>query len=408
MPWDNDNQGGNGKGPWGQAPKGDNSNDKKQPSGPENPIDEIIRKIQDQLKEILSKGMGGKKGPGFKSGGGNNSFIIAIVAGIIATLWLSSGVYTVNTKEEAVILRFGKYVRTAGAGMNYHLPAPIENIVKLRVKDRYRTEIGSSSEAGDPSIKVARRGVINPATAEHKEILMLTGDENIIDVNFEVQWQIADARKFLFNVDDAQKTVRYAAESAMREIIGTTALNEILSDGRTAVQLQTKELLQKILDSYDIGIKIEEVNMRGVPPRNSIKVNSITTDENGNMKNELITTTVDEAFKDVQAALINKEESINTAIARSNELIPQARGNAQEVLQEAQGYKEKVVAKAQGEAQRFVSVYNEYRKAKDVTKNRIYLETMEEILSGMDKIILDQKGSGTVPYLPLSELGKKK
>jgi membrane protease subunit HflK len=405
MPWDNNNQGGNGKGPWGQAPKGDNSGDKKPSSQAENPVDEFIRKLQEQMKELFNKRKGGGgKGPIFKGDDNGTKVLIAAAIGILLVLWLFTGIYTVNTKEEAVVLRFGKYVRTASAGMNYHLPTPFENVIKLRVKDRYRTEIGSGTD-NDVSLKPSKRG--SAPADDHREILMLTGDENILDVNFEVQWQIADAKKFLFNVDDAQKTVRFAAESAMREIIGTTALNEILSDGRTAVQLQTKELLQKILDSYDIGIKIEEVNMRGVPPRNSIKVNSITTDENGNMKNELITTTVDEAFKDVQAALINKEESINTAIARSNELIPQARGNAQEILQEAQGYKEKVIAKAQGDAQRFVSVYNEYKKAKDVTKIRIYLETMEDILSGMDKIIVDPKG-GTVPYLPLNELVKKK
>ncbi|MCE3232833.1 MAG: putative integral rane proteinase [Rickettsiaceae bacterium] len=401
MPWDNNN-GGNDNGPWGQAPKNEPSGG-KQPSRQKDPIEELVRKLQENLKATMgrSKKHGNNTN---KSGGSDNKTIFGIVAGLIIAVWLSSGVYTVNTKEEAIVLRFGKYVRTTGAGLSYHLPAPIESVIKLRVKDRYRTEIGSVDSEPAASSRQSRRGA-PPSSNENRDIFMLTGDENIIDVNFEVQWQIVDAHKFQFNVDDQQKTVRDAAESAMREIIGTTPLNDILSEGRTVVQLQTKELLQKILDYYDIGIKIEEVNMRATPPTGSIRVNSITTDDEGNTKNELITTTVDDSFKDVQAALINKEESINSAIARSNELIPQARGNAERIMQEAQGYKENVIARAEGDAQRFIAVYNEYKKAKDVTKSRIYFETMEDILSGMDKIVLDSKGA--VPYLPLNEIGKK-
>jgi membrane protease subunit HflK len=403
MPWDNDNKGGNDKGPWGQASKGANSGDKKPPFSKDEPLDEIIRKAQERLKNIFGNNKNGGKPP-FNKYSLNNKAVAMVAVMVIGGLWLASGIYTVNTKEQGVVLRFGEYVRTSGAGLKYHLPAPIEQVIKLRVTDRYRTEIGSNSDS-EPPVRSSRRNA--PVASSPKEILMLTGDENIIDVTFEVQWQIVDAHKFLFNVEDQQKTVRDAAESAMREVIGTTPLNSILSDGRTVVQLQTKELLQKILDFYDIGVKIEEVNMRGVPPQSSIMVNSITTDEQGNMKNEVITTTVDQAFKDVQAALINKEESINSAIARSNELIPQARGNAQKLLQDAQGYKEKVIAKAEGEAQRFTSVYNEYKKAKDVTKSRMYFEAMEEVLDGMDKVLVDAKGSGAVPYLPLSEVGKK-
>ena len=237
---------------------------------------------------------------------------------------------------------------------------------------------------------------------------MLTGDENIVSVEFvEVQWQIDDPEKFLFKVYDPERTVKDATESAAREVVGTTPLYDILSENRKKLQLDTKLLLQEILDSYNIGIKVEEVNMSAVPPRTSIRVDDITTDENGEMQTQSITITVDEAFKDVAAAIINKEEVINSATARSNELIPQARGKAERLLQEAEGYKQQVIAKAEGEAKRFVSVYDEYRKAKNVTKKRIYLETMEEVLSGMDKIVLDSDG-GVLPYLPLNELNKRR
>lgn len=395
MPWDDDNQ--NNKGPWGQNPNGGKPrNNKPIPEGKDE-LDELFKKGQEQMRKMFSGGGGGVGGPK-----GSNPAVIGLIVAIVFVFWLASGVYTVNTKEEGVVLRFGEYIRTTQPGLRYHLPTPIEKVIKLRVTDRYRTEIGYRVSEVSNRRSSRRGGDVN------REILMLTGDENIVDVNFEVQWQISNAEKFLFNVYDPQTTVRDAAESAMREIIGTTPLKNILSEGRTVVQLETKELLQSVLDSYDIGIQIEEINMRGVPPKSSIRVDSITTDEEGNIVNQMITTTVDEAFKDVQAAIINKEETINSAIARSNEIIPQARGHAQKILQEAKGYKEKTIARAVGEASRFTAVYNEYRKAKNVTRKRIYLETMEEILSGMDKIVLDSKGSnGVVPYLPLNELNKK-
>jgi membrane protease subunit HflK len=411
MPWDGDNQ--NDKGPWGQPPKGKSpQNNRPTPNQPDD-IDEIIRKSQEKIKEIFSgvkKGGGGSGGDGKGNGGDFSPVapfkVFAIVGVLLAGLWLASGFYTVNPKEVGVVLRFGKYVRTTKPGVNYHLPTPIEYVIKLQFTDRYRTQIGNNSNESNGSAPRRRRGDVE--TTSRKEILMLTGDENIVSVEFvEIQWQIDDPEKFLFQVYDPEKTVRDTAESAMREVVGTTPLREILSDGRGKVQLDTKALLQSVLDSYGSGIKIEEINMSAVPPKTSIVVDNITTDDSGEMKAEKITTTVDEAFKDVQAAIINKEESINSAKARSNELIPQARGGAEQLLQQAEGYKQQVIAKAEGEAKRFISVYDEYKNAKDVTKRRIYLETMEEILKGMDKIVLDSKG-GVVPYLPLNELNSKR
>ena len=399
MPWGDNGQGENNKGPWGGTPNGE----REGASIPEKDnIEELIEKMRQNAREAI---FGGRKGKSSGSGGANNKKIFAFIAAILCFLWIASGIYTVNTKEEGVVLRFGEYVRTTAPGLNYHLPSPIERVIKIKVKDRYHTEVGYASSSPINSMRRFRR---SKASSGGREILMLTGDENIVDVNFEVQWEIENARKFLFNVNNPQATVRDAAESAMREIIGTTPLNDILSEGRSDVQSLTKDLLQNIMDSYDIGISIEEINMKAVPPKNSIRVENISTDDEGKVITTTINTTVDEAFKDVQAAIINKEEAINSATARSNEIIPRSRGIAQRLLQEAKGYKEQVVAKSEGEASRFLAVYNEYKKAKTVTKQRIYLETMEEILDGMDKIVLDSKGSGgVVPYLPLNELKKK-
>jgi membrane protease subunit HflK len=359
MPWGDDKNGLNG-GPWGNKPQ---KNNKPQPPS-QDELDELLKKGQERIKSLFSGG--GKKTPGGGSKGGY--IVLAIIALLV---WLASGVYTVNTKEEGVVLRFGKYIKTAGPGLNYHLPSPIEKVFKIPVTERYKEEVGYRSS------NYSRRG-------GDREILMLTGDENIIDINFEVQWQISDARKFLFNINDPQKTIRDAAESAMREVIGTTPISAVLSEGRSVAQLQTKQLLQETLDSYDAGVEIKEINMKGVPP-----------------------STVVEAFKDVQAAKINKQETINKAKAYYNEVIPIARGDAEAMLQEAEGYKQQVIADAEGQAERFLQVYNKYKYAKYVTKKRMYLETMEELLTDMDKMIVDDKIGGVVPYLPLNDLNRK-
>lgn len=403
MPWDEKGNDANNKGPWGQTPKGNDNGHKKPAEQPNQDIDNLIKKAQEKIQKILNNRKTGSNGSNHKPPSDkseSNNIIIIIIAAIAFIIWILSGIYTVNTKEAGVVLRFGKYDRTSTPGLNYHLPTPIENVIKISVTDRYRTEIGTHTEKSRPSRSKTE-------VKSNEDLLMLTGDENLVDVNFEVQWQIENAQKFLFNVYDPQLTVRNAAESAMREMIGTTPLSEILSAGRSVLQQKTKELLQSILDSYDAGIHIETINMRGVPPTSKIKVDNIITGDDGEMKSESIDTTVDEAFKDVQAAIINKEEIINMAIARSNEVIPEARGQGQKLIQDAQGYKEQVIAKAQGEANRFNAVYNEYKKAKDVTKKRIYFETMEQIMEGMDKIIMDGKSNGVQPYLPMKELGSK-
>jgi membrane protease subunit HflK len=381
------------KNPWGQRP----SSQQHRPSDADN-VEELFKKGQDRLKGMLRGGGNGGAGSGQNGGFPFSPRVLVLLVLGAFILWMATGIFTINAKEEGVVLRFGEYVRTVGPGLNYHLPSPIEQVVRLRVTDRYKEEIGYYS-GGNASL--FRRG------NEGRNILMLTGDENLVDVSFEVQWQIGDARKFLFNVYNPRATIREAAESAMREIVGTTPINDILSEKRSDVQLRTKALLQRVLDSYDLGVDIKEINMKGVPPRSAITIEDILVDDDGKTKVKTITTTVDEAFKDVQAAKINKEETINKAIAYQNMVIPIARGRAQEVLQKAEGYKQRVVAEAEGEAARFSKIYAQYRYAPDVTRRRMYLDTMEGVLEHMDKVILDTSGSGgVVPYLPLQDFGK--
>ncbi len=327
---------------------------------------------------------------------------VLLLLAAIFVIWLLSGFYTVDAKEEAVITRFGGYARTENSGLKYHLPFPIEKVIKLRVKERYVDRIGSNEED-------ARSNSSQPESG----VLMLTGDENIVNINFEVQWQIADSHKFLFSVRDQRLTVRNAAESAMREIIATTPINDILSEDRITAQSETKQLLQSILDSYDLGVVVKEINMKGTPPNSSITVESLPSANSvvkeQDLKTTLITTTVADAFKDVQAAINNKQEKINIAEGYANQQVPIARGEAQKILQEAEGFANEVIATAQGDSSRFLAVYNEYKKSKDVTKRRMYLETMEKILPSIDKIIVDSNMSEKmVPYLPLNGSSKHK
>jgi membrane protease subunit HflK len=234
-------------------------------------------------------------------------------------------------------------------------------------------------------IDVGTRGTSGSDIPE--ESLMLTGDENIIDIDFTVFWVIGNARDYLFNIDQPEVTVKAVAESAMREIIGKSKLDEALTAERAPIEQSTRELIQKTLDDYGAGILITQVKMQKVDPPSAVI----------------------EAFRDVQAAEADRERAVNEAQAYANDIIPRARGQVQQMLREAEGYKEQVIAEAQGEAQRFLSVYNEYKLAKDVTSRRLYLETMERILSETQKVIIDkgQGGQGVVPYLPLPELKKR-
>jgi membrane protease subunit HflK len=309
-------------------------------------------------------------------GGGRGLLLIMV---LVVAVWLGSGFYTVEPDEQGVELVFGEWISTTQPGLNYNLPAPIGQVYMPKVTRVNRVEIGYRS-GSDSTRTTTQRQVPN-------ESLMLTGDENIIDVNFVVLWIINDAGKFLFNIRSPEQTVGDAAESAMREVIGKTEAEYARAEGRRDVETRTQELLQAILDLYGTGILITQVQLQKVDPPE----------------------VVIDSFRDVQRARADRERAMNEADAYANTIIPRARGEAAQMVQEANAYKAEVVARAEGDAERFLAVYESYSVARDVTVQRIYLETMESILKGMNKIIIDSSGGGAqgvLPYLPLSELTK--
>ena len=351
---------GRGGSPWGSPPGGGNGSGR----GPTPPdVDKIIREIQEKIKKFL---------PGGSSSGGKQVILVLIILGFV---WLASGLYRVLPDEQGVVLRFGKFIKTTQPGLNYHLPMPVERALTPKVTKVNRIDIGfrPASDSGRVS------GVGNVP----EESLMLTGDENIVDINYSVFWVIKDAGKFLFNIQSPIETVKAASETAMREVIAKNEIQTILTEGRSSIEVEVQEITQKILDEYGSGIQITQVQTQQADPPAQVI----------------------DAFRDVQAARADRERSKNEAEAYANDVIPRARGEAAKILQAAEAYKKEVVAKAEGEASRFLSIYTEYAKAKEVTQERMYLETMEQVLADINKIIIDKdSGSGVVPYLPLQEL----
>ena len=351
--------------PWGSPPGGGGGNGgfRRGPTPPD--IDEVIKKIQSLLNRFLGGGKGGAK-----------PIIVGLL--IIVTLWGLSGLYRVLPDEQGVVLRFGKFVNTTQPGLNYHFPYPIESVITPKVTKVNRMDIGFRSERDS--------GFSSGGVADvPEESLMLTGDENIVNIDFSVFWVIKDAGNFLFKIQDPEGTVKAAAETAMREVIARSNIQPILTEGRSIIETETQEIIQKILDEYTSGIQITQVQTQKADPPDQVI----------------------DAFRDVQAARADMERSKNEAEAYANDVIPRARGEAQKILQAAEAYKKEVVAKAEGEASRFLAIYNEYAKAKQVTQERMFLETMETVLGDINKIIIDKNsGSGVVPYLPLPELKK--
>ncbi len=356
---------GRGGSPWGSPPGGGGGNGgfRRGPTPPN--IDEIVKNIQDKINKILP---GGAKG-------GNKPIFLGLI--ILAIIWALSGLYRVLPDEQGVVLRFGKFVKTTQPGLNYHIPFPIESVLTPKVTKVNRIDIGFRSER-DSGFSTGG-GVADVP----EESLMLTGDENIVNIDFSVFWVIKDAGKFLFKIQDPQGTVKAAAETAMREVIAKSRIQPILTEGRSAIEIESQEIIQNILDEYNSGVEVTQVQTQKADPPDQVI----------------------DAFRDVQAARADMERSKNEAEAYSNDVIPRARGEAAKILQAAEAYKKEVVAKAEGEASRFLSIYNEYAKAKKVTQERMYLETMEKVLADINKIIIDKNsGSGVVPYLPLQGL----
>ena len=363
MPW---NQSGSGdKDPWGQG------NGQNQPPD----LDEVLKDIQKRFSGIF----GGKGGGGGKSGGNLPSFsskAIAPIAIIVLGLWFATGFYVVEQGQQAVEMRFGAYKTIKEAGLRWHMPYPIESVEVVNIQQIRTVEVGYRTSARS-----------NQATTVGREALMLTADENIIDIHFAVQYDIKDPRELIFNVAEAyDSVVRGATESAVREIVGRNTMDFAITGGRAEIAQETKSLLQQILDRYDTGINIKAVEMQNAQPPAEVKA----------------------AFDDAVKAREDEERFKNEAQAYQNDIIPRARGAAARLEQEAAAYKATVVAKARGEASRFLQVLDEYTKAPDVTRDRLYLDALEDVYSNSTKLVIDQKSGGNnVMYLPLDQLIRK-
>ncbi len=304
-----------------------------------------------------------------------------LIGGGLVVLWLLSGIFIVNPDEEGIVLRFGKYVRTVGPGPHYHLPNPIETVYKPKVTQVLRGEVGFRSVGQGSTFQQGQLRTVP------EEASMLTGDENIVSVQFSVQYKISNPVEYLFNVTNQAAVVRNAAEAAMREVIGKSMIDSALTDGKIRIQSDATELLQKILNRYEVGVQIIAVQLQDVhPPREVV-----------------------DAFKDVASAREDKSRIINEAEAYRNEVLPKARGQSAELVNQAEAYKETRVQTAQGRANRFLSVLAEYEKAQDITRKRLYFEAMEKILSNAtDKIIVPSSAAERVlPLLPLPVSGQR-
>lgn len=357
-----------GESPWGTPPGGSNGNGSGRKTTPPD-FDKIIREFQEKIKKFL---------PG---GNASGSKPIGLAILILFLIWLASGLYRVLPDEQGIVLRFGKFVKTTQPGLNYHLPIPFETVQTPKVTKVNRIDIGFRSEKD--SGFASGGGVADVP----QESLMLTGDENIVNIDFSVFWVIKDARKFLFEIQDPEETIKAAAETAMREIVARSEIQPILTEGRAQIESEVQNIMQEILDLYSTGVQVTQVQTQKADPPDQVI----------------------DAFRDVQAARADMERAKNEAEAYANDVIPRARGEGARIMQAAEAYKQKVVAASEGEASRFISIYKEYAKAKEVTQERMYLETMEKVLADIDKVIIEKNaGSGVVPYLPLPELGKSK
>ena len=344
------------------------------PQGPPD-IDQIIRDLRNRFATFFGGGRRGGRQNGSGAGSNLPSGIISLVILVAIGVWLLSGIYTVDQGEQAVELRFGEYKTTKGAGLHWHFPLPIEEKIIINTQNVNTVEVGY------------RKGASNLSSVP-REALMLTQDENIIDIQFAVQYDIKSPTDLLFNVSEfepdnmAKTVVRQATESAVREIVGRNTMDFAITEGRAALAAETKSLVQSILDRYQAGINIRTVEMQNAQPPAQVK----------------------DAFDDVVRAREDEERIKNLAQAYANDIIPKARGFAARITQEAEAYKESTVAKATGQAARFEQVLVEYRKAPAVTRDRLYLEAMEEVLANSSKMIIDQQGGGSVMYLPLDQL----
>lgn len=344
---------------------------KKGNSGPPD-LDQLWRNFNKKLNNLFKRkgGAGNGSGGGDGSGGGSprrygNS--IGLLAGVLLLLWVASGFYIVNEGQRGLVLRFGKYVETTQAGLRWHLPYPVEIVEAVNVSQVRTVEIGYRN---------------NVRSKVLKESLMLTDDENIIDIQFAVQYILKNPEEFLFNNREPENAVLQAAETAIREIIGKSKMDFVLYEGREQVAAKATQLMQEILDRYKIGIAISKVTMQNAQPPEQVQ----------------------SAFDDAVKAGQDRERQKNEGQAYANDVIPKAKGNAARLLEEAEGYKQRVIASSEGDASRFKQVLVEYNKAPGVTRDRLYLDMMQQVLSSTSKILVDQKAGNNLLYLPLDKL----
>ncbi len=382
MPWSNQgggkgSGGGGGGGPWGQGPWGSGGGGGKEPPD----LDEILRRGQDRMRRVMRGGGGGAGGNGSGGIGGGvpKTFIFLVGLLLLAGATFYGFFYRVNPDEQGIVLRFGEYNRWDTPGLHWRLPYPIEEVRLPKVTQQRTIEVGSA------------RSTLGARDSG----LMLTGDGSVVDVRFVVFWRISPdksengdtgVQQFLFNIAQPETTVREVAESAMREVVGQSALQPLLTGGRQQIQEDVQKLMQKTLDYYRAGIKIDQIQLKEVDPPEEV-IGS---------------------FRKVAAAAQERETLVKQAQTYADQVTPRARGDADRIVAAAEGYRDQTVAEATGQAARFLKVYDEYKKAPDVTRQRLYLEMQECVLEGADKIIIDQKsGQGVVPYLPLDQLQKR-
>jgi membrane protease subunit HflK len=352
VPWTNQGGGGQPKGPWGQGPV----------TGGVRPPDfeTLLKKFWSDVRRYFPVDSLGRGG-------------MSVIGVILLGLWLLTGVYIVDSKEQGVVLRFGRFVEHTGPGTHYHLPWPIETAYTPNVTDTNKIDIGRKPSTDKNS------------QSEYEDVpgeaYMLTGDENIVDMQFTVNWRIKDANAYLFNIDPAKAgdMVKAVAESAMREVVGQDSIDLVMTSHREEIQIKVMRLMQRTLDAYGAGIEVTLVKMQRAEPPSEVR----------------------DAYVDVQRALADQDRLRNEAEAYANSIIPKARGEAAHIVQDAEAYREQVIATASGEAQKFSSVYQEYKKAPQVTRQRIYLETMSQVLGPMNKIIVDDSAKGVMPYFQL-------
>lgn len=360
--------GGGGQGPWGgggQGPGGGGQGPWGGGGGPGQPdFEGLIRKGQDRVRRFLPGGLGG-----FRT--------VALIILLALLVWTLTGLYRVQPGEKGVELLFGRFVKTTDPGLNFWAPWPIGSVETPNVERTNQLNIGFRSLAN-----VSRTENIRDVA---EESLMLTSDQNIIDIDFVVQWRIGKPRDFLYHIRDPQQTIKRGAESSIREIVGQTPLEETLATKRQEVEAKTKDVLQRILDDYKAGVIIAEVKLQKVDPPQKVI----------------------DAFNDVQRARQDKERQENEANAYRNDILPKAQGEAERLRAGAKAYREQLIKEADGEAKRFISVYDAYKGGRDVTQRRLYLERMQEVLKNSEKVIIDKGQGGVVPYLPLPELRKR-